>query len=74
MSVIPYFLSWLINSIIIVVIVAGIDQLENLGIEEKPWFGYAVLLLPVLMELASYLLYQKPFLQLIFRGFSNLFG
>ena len=58
-----YLVSWFINLLLIVVVVALADRTLKLRIEEHQVLGgFFVFFLPVFLELASYLAANRPFL------------
>ena len=58
-----YFLSWLINFLIIAVIVAVVDESMTKEIEKHQALGaFFIFFIPTLLELVSYRVWGQPFL------------
>jgi nitrogen fixation/metabolism regulation signal transduction histidine kinase len=73
MAVFTYFLSWLVNALVISIITALVDDRMGYRIERKPVVAFLlVAVIPALLEMLAFVFEGKPFLAIIWPAFGML--
>ena len=58
-----YLASWFVNFLLIAVLAGLVDRMHKQDIEDHRLFGaFLIFFLPVFLEVASFLLFDRPFL------------